>query len=389
MAGLTYKGLEIRSREEIEALLLTSVREELPGIDFSEGIEAALLDALAGELDLLWRTLEAVYLATDPAEASGVHLDMLAALTGTRRRAATRSMVTATLTIEAGRIVPKGTIVAVDGQADAQFRTVEAAVNAGTSTADVDVVMEGIETGPVEALAGTLTVIVTPVSGLLAATNAAAATLGRDVADDDELREQRLIELAGMGHGTYAAIRARVARVEGVQEAAVYGNESISTDQDGRPGKTFEVVLWDDSPAAAENDAIAQAIHDSKPAGIPAYGISTGNATDEEGNTVPVAFTRASKIRVFVAAELVLALDAPSEWQDLAVDAIVARGASYSVGETAYTSQLICALLEVPGVVAITSIAIDTSGPPAGASVAASYNEIVRIAAADVTITAP
>lgn len=382
--ALTPNGLEIRTQVELRELLEAAVQEALPGIDLSEGPEAQLIGILSEELAIVWETLQAVYGAAYPDSATGILLDMVAALTGTVRRAATPSRVTVTLTLEDGATVPAGSILAVAAAPDAQFRTTEDVSNSSGVSAPFDVVCESIETGPVAAPAGTLTVIVTPVSGWTAATNVSDAVLGLPIATDEELREQRLIELAGLGQNTYAAIRAAVARVDDVQEVAIYGNETLSTDSEGRPGKTFEVVVWDDG--AADDDEIAQAIYDRKPSGIASHGGTSGTAADEAGQDVTVPFTRASALRTYVNAEVVLQPGTAPGWAALAQTAVAAHGVTYVVGETAFASQLICALLEVPGIVAVTTLTIGTAPLPVTTSVIPDYEEIVRIASGDVLV---
>src|SRR5690606_21472909 len=121
---------------------------------------------------------------------------------------------------------------------------------------------------------------------------------------------------------------------------------------------------------------------DTKPAGIEAHGSTSGTATDEDGADVTVEFTRAAKLRVYVDAQVVLEPGTGGAWATDAADAVASR--AYAVGDTAYASQLICALLEVPGIVAVTSLTLGTSSGPVGSSVAADYDEIVQIASADV-----
>ncbi|MGE3633546.1 MAG: baseplate J/gp47 family protein [Sandaracinaceae bacterium] len=382
--ALTVNGLEVPTEDELRELVSAAVREALPGIDVSEGPEAKLIGAVAAQCSEILQTLRDVYGAAYPDSASGILLDMVAAMTNTYRREATRSRVTVTLTIEAGKSVPTGSIVAVISDPDAQFRTIEDVTNPTAGPATFDVVCESIETGPVAAPAGTLTVIVTPVSGWAGATNVSDATLGLPIATDEELREQRIVELGTLGHGTYGAIRGAVGRVAGVSEVAVYGNETLGTDSEGRPGKTFEVVVWDDG--AADDDEIAQAIYDRKPMGIASHGGTSGTATDEtSGQGVTVPFTRASALRTYVNAEVVLEPGTDPGWTALAQTAVAAT--TFPVSGTAFASQLICALLEVPGIVAVTTVTIGTAPLPVTTSVIPDYDEIVRIASGDVSVT--
>lgn len=394
MAGLTEAGLEIRTQAELQELLEQKVDAVEPGQNLREGPIQAIIAALSEELAIQWETLEAVVSAGDDAGANGILLDQLSKLTGTERRAATRSRVVATVTLGASVTLPEGAVAAVSGLPDNQFRTTEAVTNPAGITADVEVPMESVATGPVAAAMDQLTIIVTPHAGWSAVTNDAAATLGEDVAEDPELRTQRVVELAGAGQDSYAAIRAAVAEVVGENfaggEVQVYGNETLTTDGDGRPGKSFEVVVWDGVVPAPIDNAVAQAIWDKKPAGILAHGVGeSGTAEDEDAVEHTVDFTRATALRVYVALQVVLAPGTGAGWEDQIAEALAARGDEYTVGETGYVSQLIAALIdEVPAVVAVTTITMEADDPtPDNALVAPAYNEIVRIASGDVVAT--
>src|SRR5262249_36114068 len=93
------------------------------------------------------------------------------------------------------------------------------------------VACEAVDTGPLPAPAGTLTVIDTPVAGLSSVTNAADAILGRNQETDSELRIRREEELRAAGKGTVDAIRALLLEVLNVVQAKVLQNHS------GRPGR--------------------------------------------------------------------------------------------------------------------------------------------------------
>lgn len=389
MPGLTTNGLEIRTEAEIQALIEAAIAEELPGLDLSVGPEHQIIGILSEELAIMWELLQAIYSAGYPESSSGTALDRIAAITGTTRRAATSSRVIGTVNLNAGVTLAAGAIASVDGDPDALFRTVEDVTNPAGIAANVDVELASLDTGPIAAPAGTLTQIVTPRTGWNLITNAADATLGRDVADDAELREQRVLELAGAGVGTVDAIRAAVARVDGVEEVTVYENTTLSTDVDGRPGKSFEVVIWDGDPTAADDAELAQAIWDNKPAGIEAFGVTDLEpALDDLGTEHLMEWTRAAKLRVYVALSVVLKPNAPLGWEILVQDAIEARGDEYNVGDDAYASHLICAVLEVPSIEAVIELKLEKDDPtPDDALVVAGYQEIVRIDSGDVTVT--
>jgi uncharacterized phage protein gp47/JayE len=391
MPGLTDQGLTIRTQPEIQAVLEAQLAVALPGVNLRAGPIQQLVGVLSEEMAIAWEALQAVYAAAYPDSASGQSLDQVAAFTGTIRRQGTRSSVVATVNLNAGVTLPAGSIAAVAGKPDAQFRTLAAVTNSGGAPANFPVECEAVEVGPVAAPAGTLTVKVSAVTGWNTVTNAADADVGLDVANDVELREQRVIDLGSLGNGYADAIAAAVAELEDVREVRVNQNVQLSTDGNGLPGKSFEVVAWDGSPPAADDDEIAQAIWDNKPAGIFSFGNASesGVAIDKSGREQTIAFSRATQLSCYVSVQVVLAPGVNAVPTAQAKTAILERFEDYRVGDTVYASQLICALLEVPGILAVPTCLVDDVSTPVTTFVTPTVRQIVAIAnsATDITLT--
>lgn len=392
MAGITPQGLVVRTASEVLARIKAKLAEAFPGIDLSEGPEHQFAGIVAEEVGEFWEALAAAYAAQSPS-SSGLALEEIAALTGTVRRAATRSTVTATVTLDAGATLPAGVVAAVAGFPDSQFRTTASVENTGGVSANFSVPMEAVQLGPVPAPAFTLTEIVTSSSGWTAIINAADAVLGRAIATDAELRAQRLVELAGLGTQSEDAIRARVSRVATALSVSIRTNESFLTDGDGRPPKSLEAIVWDGGDVlmpSGHADAVAQAILDTKPAGISAWGVGSTIGIAQlvtTGEFVEVEFTRATKLRCYVELEVVLDGDSGPEWGTAVQNAVRARAARYAVGERVYASQLVAGILDdVAGIVAVTSLTIGTSPSPVGASITPAYYEMADFAIADIGV---
>lgn len=391
LAGVTAQGLIIRTAAEVQARIEAKLREAFPELDLSEGPEHQVVGVVAEELGEQWQALRAV----DEAQgknAAGIALDEVAALTGTERRAASRSTVLATVTLSAGATLEAGAVAAVAADPDAQFRSIEAVTNGDGVEADVEVGFEAVRTGPIPAPAGQLTAVVTPRTGWVAITNAEPAALGRSVALDPELRSQRRTELAGAGGSTYAALRAVVSAIDGVISVGVRYNETLITDGDGRPAKSFEMIVWAGAVVPSNvPDDVAQAIWDRQPAGIAAWGVGStvGEAHDADtGQTIEVEYTEGTALRVYVDLEVVLSGNQGAEWETQVKAAIRARAAEYAVGEKVYASQLIAAVLDdVAGVVAVTDLDVGTTASPTGALVTPAYYELAQIAETDIVIT--
>ena len=141
--------------------------------------------------------------------AGGVLLTNLAGLLDVRKFVATRSRVTATLTGVSGVGVPSGSRAKT--AAGAEFSTLADAI---LSPSGVSVEMESVETGPVEAAAGTLTQIVTVIAGWETVTNTNAAAVGIAGQDDRTFRSDYMIRTAHSSIGPLPALRAALAEAQ-------------------------------------------------------------------------------------------------------------------------------------------------------------------------------
>lgn len=153
-------------------------------------------------------------------------------------------------------------------------------------------------TGPVFAPTGKITVIETSVAGLDSVRNRIDGVIGRDIETDSELRIRRIISLKQASAATKDAILAEVLSVTGVSAAYIFENTSIDTDGEGRPGKSFEVIV-----SGGDDQDIADAIWRVKPAGIETTnrGSAAGvNVVDSAGYTQTVYFSRPTTKTIYV-----------------------------------------------------------------------------------------
>lgn len=359
MPGLSGTGFEIETIEEIVGDISSAMRTKIsPTVDTSAQSVLGQLAGIYAEREYnLWVAVRDVLVAFTVAGATGQALTDLCILTGVLRLSATKSRVTATVNLNGGVTLPAGSQARVTS-ADVSFETIADVTNAGGSPADVAVVMEAVETGAVRANAGTLTEIVTPVVGWNSITNALDADMGQDDESDTALRLRRETELRIQGSGSIDAIQADVSRIDGVISARATENTGAHT---------FNVVIWDGDPSSADDDEIAQAIWDSKPAGIESTGSDTGTAVDINGLDRTVAFDRAEELEVYITFNIVTDPDTfPVDGVAQLKDAVVAFGdLTLTVGGTAYTTKLYAPAYGIAGVVDVSSIRIGTSPSPA------------------------
>lgn len=71
----------------------------------------------------------------------------------------------------------------------------------------------------------------------------------------------------------------------------------------GRPGKSFEIVV-NDNNGEASNTAIAQAILNSKPAGIETFGTTSQQVSDAFGNPYSIYFSRPTQVPIYITLSL-------------------------------------------------------------------------------------
>lgn len=201
-----------------------------------------------------------------------------------------------------------------------------------------DVVAE--EVGAIPALAGTLIEIETTVDGLDSIYNRYDLTTGRNEETDTELRQRYLESLAVTGVGTLDAIVAAVKRVQGVSDASGVENDTEETNSEGLPPKSFKIVV-----VGGQNDNVAQAIWDTKPAGIRAYGSIFGTAHDLGGLAHNIYFSRPTPKYAFVKVSYSLydeeSLTIPEEdIRDSIVQGINAYGRTLKVGNDVIPNRI-------------------------------------------------
>ncbi len=291
--------------------------------DVVEALEDSLRSRISDKLDLSERTVlgnvvqifaahlvqveeiaSAAYSAFDPDAASDDAMVALALLTGVPRRGATTGLVTVTLNLDASQSYAAGDLVAhVTNEADNRWTNRDAVVSTTAGAYSAVFASEEAGAGAI-APAGTLTIIAEPIAGWNTVTNAAAATPGTDIEAIEDLRLRRELAVSAGGSRTRNAIRAKLINVEGVLSVEVFENITNVVDANGIPPHAIRAVVWDGSPAAADDNDIATAIYDHKAEGIASDGSETGIAQDELLGPVVVAFARAIAVDITVTVEI-------------------------------------------------------------------------------------
>lgn len=365
--GVTPTGFVRKTLQDVLASLRAAqaAAPELgPNLDTSDLSPTGQLNGtFASELAEVWEVLEDVFASNDPEAATDYALTVLASLTGTARRGATASQVAVTLNLDAGALVPAGSLIAVDGRPDIQCALDEDVENTGGSAANFSSTATCTQTGPVAINSGTLTVIVNAVSGWNSVTNPADAEQGRTADSDVTLRQRRIDQLALRGGSTVRAITADLLdsethpELDGIEDVIVLENTSDVVNGEGLLPHSFEAIIDDGAVPTVDNDDVAQAIYATKPAGIIAGGGVFGTA-DTDAGPLPIFFSRATRKNVYVEIGLMTTAEYPADGDDQVIAAILAYADQLGVGDDVIALRVRAAAFSVPGVADVPTFAI-------------------------------
>jgi uncharacterized phage protein gp47/JayE len=448
--GLTTDGLIIKTLEVIRAELSQRIKDTF-GKSMKSDSDRSKLGQMVGIVSeiaaLLWELGEAVNSSQDPDKATGAALDALCTLTGTFRPPATKSAVYLTLTGAPGTVVPAankvqtsstgvefetveaGTLVAVSayvGAGGTAYALDDRVTNAGNvyqctfagttdaggasdptttdseiidgtviwmylgaGTAVDDVLAKAIEAGPQIANSGDITVINTAVAGWTGVINIEDASVGRDVASDEELRQLREAELAGPGTSPIDAIRADLLKLDDVVSVTVFVNNTDSTNSDGMPPHSVEALV---RPTEIVPTGFDQAVWDtllsSVAAGIVTTGNTPGTALDSQGTSHTMAYSRPEEVPIYVIVTLIKDADEyPTDGDDLIKDAIVAWGDELSCGKDAVASAIAAQAFTIDGVLDVSSVKIGLApAPTLSATIPITLRQLATYSTANISV---
>lgn len=432
--GLTPEGFLIPTLTELREDMNARIRKALgmPTLDLSDrSIEGQLVGIICERLHKVWELGEAIYSSSDVDKAVDAALDALCILTGSKRRAATYSLVTLTLTGVPTSLVSSGFQARVtegprfetldDGTIEAVAAWVAAtpyAVNdrvtsngriyqctiAGTSdfagsglvgedpltpvtddevtwrflgsgTGAADIAARASETGAVSAISATITEIVTPAGGVDDVINVEDANIGRAQMTNAELRALRELELAQPGTSPVDAIRAALldqGNVPGVESVTVFVNNTDVTNGDGMPPHSVEAMV-----TGGEDQDIWDTLLKNVAAGIATHGTESGLATDTQGINHIIKHTRPTLIPIYITITVeVDPLLFPANGADQIKAALVAYGDAQPGGMDARARRIGSDSTKVDGVLNFVTCYIGTApGPVSEATVAIALRE--------------
>jgi uncharacterized phage protein gp47/JayE len=377
--GVTEAGFVIKEYDVILEEMQAEAQEKFGAdVDLTDRSPLGLfIKLMAWAVFDEWQQLEAVYNNAYVDTATEQSLDYVGKFIGISRKEAIAATGEVVFTGAEGAVIPAGFLVAaVDGSV--RFLTTQAAtIEVGQTTVTVPVECE--TPGVIGNLAIDVVVgIVNPQSGIEAVTNPKATgdatqgfVPGAEVESDEEFRERYRLSTAAGGSGTCDAIRAAILGVPNVRTCKVVDNKTTVTDGAGRPAKSVAPIV-----IGGTDQDIAEAILNTKAAGIEAYGSTVINLTDLSGNTQQVGFTRATALDVYVTVTVTKNAKYPLEGDALVKEAVIkavggtgTSGAVHqglSMGDDVYQSQLVyVAHSACDGIVAV-DVKLGFSANPTG-----------------------
>lgn len=333
-----------------------------------------------------WEVLAAVYRSLYPDSATGEALDNVCAITGVTRLPATHSTVNLDCDGTPGTVLLTGRVVSVDTTGERFVSTADATLDGGGNAL---VPFESEDFGPIVLNTGQPLTIETPVPGWDTAEANTDAEQGDNIETDAELRARRVSLLRFQGSGTIEAIRADVLQVDDVLQVYVFENVSLVTDSRNVPAKSIEVLV-----DGGDDTEVAQAIFDTKPAGIGTYGNApddvTETITDSMGQTHDINFTRPDTIPIHIELELDYdpAVYTPATDDQLVKDALALLGDGLTLGESVIFERFQAEVFSIAGVVDCPVFKIDTVDPPTGTSnIIFDTREVATFDTGDIDIT--
>ncbi len=300
-------GLTIKTRQEILDELLNGAGG-YPGLLTIYGPninvgpnspDGQLLNILAQVAIDQEELIASVNSAFDPDQATGTILDARCAINGVIRQGATYTVqaidVTVTIPLTLTGLDTSTPFTVADANGN-QFQLITSHSFGAPGTTSL--AFRAVQPGPVETTIGTITNIVTAISGVSGVNNSIAATsIGLAQESDASLRVRRANSVSLPSKGFLQGLLGALLDIEGVEQAVVLENITNTTDANGIPGHSIWVIV--DAPSSA-NEEIANAIYVKRNAGCGMKGAIDVPVDQIDGTTFDVLFDNPTAVPLYI-----------------------------------------------------------------------------------------
>jgi len=293
-------GLQIPTYTDIENLLISNARS-IFGSDIYLENDSQDFQEIALRAQAIYDTMLAVQLAYNnrsPLSAIGAGLDSIVAINGLVRRGQTASTVSVNLTGTAFTLIQNAVVADTNGNLwNLPSSVTLDAGGLATATATSQT------SGTVTALAGQVSVIVTPTFGWTSVTNLDAATPGQAIETDAELRARQQISVSNPSQALTTGMIGALYELDNVTSVQLYENDTNLTlnyingieNAGGYPPHSLTFVI-----TGGNNNEIASSIALRKTPGAFLNGDVSVTIYDQFSVPIVVRFYRPIQAMVYV-----------------------------------------------------------------------------------------
>lgn len=257
----------------------------------------------------------------DANTATGIFLDAICEKNRIYRKQPEYTRMNFVLNGTAGTEFLKGDITVMDNISGVNY-DLNADVTIGDDgTASVQFVCESF--GPYYPLSTSVLEIQTPTVGLDSVTldnENPELMVGRLAETDDELRVRRQYSVGQTATTTMESIYANLYSTDGVRWVKYFENYTEQTDIHGLPLKSFEFIV-----DGGDKDEITDVIFLNKSIGSRAYGTTTVQKYDSQGNIYAIGYTVATPVNIGIEINLEVSSIVSDAWKSNIKNAIKAK----------------------------------------------------------------
>lgn len=262
---------------------LISDAQNIFGQDIYVGIDSQEYQFIAVIAEKIYDSFQIatmVYNNRGPNGAIWNGLDSIVKINGIKRKAATYSTCTVTISGIAGTVITNGIVTDIGSIKWDLPSTVTISI-----LGRVDVLATCEITGPIVSNPGDITEIFNPTYGWSGVYNSASGELGSDVEDDSLLRIRQSKSTAEPSSTMLEGTKGAIAQITKVTRSIVLENDTNIIDSNGLPPHSITAVV-----EGGSSTDIANAIFVHKGIGCLSNGTTIVNVTDSTGQVTAIGF---------------------------------------------------------------------------------------------------
>lgn len=272
----------------------------------------------------------ATYNAFSPATGVGEGLSNTVKINGITRKSPSNSTADVLLTGQVGTVIRNASVRDSAGNVW-DLPDVVTLDEHGQSTATAT----AQKPGAISALPGDISEIATPTRGWQSVTNPQAATLGRPVETDAELRQRQAVSVALPSKTVMEGLLGAIANIQGVTRYRGYDNDTNETDDNGVPAHNTALVV-----DGGDANEIAEVYAIKKTPGVPTYGTTEVVVKDAYGNNKTIKFFRPTQVPIYAEVKITALAGYTSDIGRDIQQAVSDYINSLYIGDTVYLARL-------------------------------------------------